>query len=109
MIRDPHIYALYKAAYFAEELFGNKKAFPIIKNIAIKISRLNLFNPTRYSKGFFISYKIKNRRLSALLNSSLTKAGNVKSQLISLKNIFIHLFKEKLKGLLKLFKIKYKN
>ena len=25
MIRDPHIYALYKAAYFAEELFGIKK------------------------------------------------------------------------------------
>ena len=35
MIRDPHIYALYKAAYFAEELFGSKKASPIIKNISI--------------------------------------------------------------------------
>ena len=106
MIRDPHIYALYKAAYFAEELFGSKKASPIIKNISIKIRRLNLFNPTRYSSRFFHSYKIKDKRLSALLNSELNKAGNFKSQLITLKTVFIHLLKEKLKGLLKFFKIK---
>ena len=74
--------------------------------ISIKISTLNLFNPTRYSSRFFHSYKIKDKRLSALLNSSLDEAGNFKSQLITLKNVFIHLLKEKLKGLLKFLKIK---
>ena len=107
MIRDPHIYALYKASYFAEELFGIKKASPIIKNISIKISRLNLFNPTRYSRGFFNSYKIKNKSLAALLNSSLKKAKSFKSQLITLKTVSIHLLKDKLKRLLKFFNIKY--
>lgn len=107
MIRDPHIYALYKAAYFAEELFGIKKASPVIKNISVKISQLYLFNPTKYAKGFFNSYKIKNKRLSFTLNSSLKKAGNFKSQLITIKIVFINLLKLKVKALLKSFKIKY--
>ena len=108
MIRDPHIYALYKAAYFAEELFGIERAYPILKNISIQISQLNLFNPTRYSKVFLNSYKIKNRQLSALFNSSLKKAGSFKSQLNTIKVVYIFLIKEKIKGLLKFFKINIK-
>ncbi len=107
MIRDPHIFALYKAAYFAEELFGIEKASPILKNISIKISKLILFNPTRYSRVFLNSYKIKNGKLSVLFNSSLKKARNFKYQLITIKVVYSNIIKEKIKRLLKFFRIKY--
>ena len=107
MIRDSHVYALYKAAYFAEELFGIEKASPILKNISIKISKLYLFNATMYSRVFFNSYKIKNKKLSALFKSSLKKAGNFKSQFTTIKVFYYVLLKEKIKSLIKYFKIKY--
>tara|TARA_Y100000589_G_scaffold247493_1_gene235465 strand:+ start:166 stop:1278 length:1113 start_codon:yes stop_codon:yes gene_type:complete len=107
MIRDPHIYALYKAAYFAEELLGSEKASPILKNISIKISKLSLFKGTMYSRIFFNSYKIKNNKLSDLFKVSLKKAGNFKSQITTIKIFYYFLLKEKIKALLKFFKIKY--
>jgi len=107
MIRDPHIYALYKAAYFGEELSGSEKASPILQNISIKISKLTLFKPTMYSRIFFNSYKIRNKKLSNLFKLSLKKAGNFKSQITTIRTFYYFLLKEKIKTLIKFFNIKY--
>ncbi len=104
LIQDSSLFALYKVAFFIEQLFGAEKTKNTLKNIFFKIGKIALIKEDIFVKNFLYTYRVKDKHLSKYSKVSLKKSRKIQSSL----SVFTNLISRYIDGKIRLLKFKLK-